>query len=139
MRSRSAWLTACSCAVAVAVGGCGGSKRAAPQPKLVRDLARRLEADAADVATKWDAGDCPGAAAAAARLRDDVLAAVNERRVPSALEEPLTSRAQDLASRIKCAAPPPPPPPPSEGDGHDHGKGKHKGKGKGHGHGGEGE
>ena len=131
MCSRSAWLTACSCALAVALGGCGGSKRAAPQPKLPRLVAERLISQARLVETNARAGDPCVAHANAERLRDSVRNFINSGRVPAALQEPLMSSANDLATRLPACLLEPSPP--AENEHHDKGHGKHKGKGKKHG------
>ena len=79
-------LTGCSCALA----GCGSAKHAAPPPppRLPHALAVRLarEADAVARYPKL-----------AVRLQQDVIAAINARRVPGPLQEELQSRANALA------------------------------------------
>jgi hypothetical protein len=119
MRWRSAWVTACSCALLLA--GCGGEGRRSPPvpPRIPAGVADRLAADADRVAAT------PGCAArvAAFELRGDVIAAIS--RVPARYQEQLTSAANDLVDRIPpCAQP--------EEKKHEPGhRGKHKRK-KGH-------
>jgi hypothetical protein len=127
MRWRSASFTASSCALLLAA--CGGSGRhAAPAPKPPRipaELAVRLAADADRVASI----DGCAARGAAVAFRSEVISSIS--RLPARYQEPLTSAANDLVSRI------PPCPQPAEennrGDEHGHkGHGKHKhGKGRG--------
>ena len=76
-------LTACSLA------GCGQAKHAAPPPRLPAALAHRLarEADAAHTRR------------AALRLQRHVIAAINTGRVPAALQEELSSRANAVAEQ----------------------------------------
>ncbi|TML24740.1 MAG: hypothetical protein E6G32_03070 [Actinobacteria bacterium] len=116
-------------AAAAVLAGCGApSRRAAPpQPKLPRALAQQLAARSDDVARKLAASDDCGALTSAQQLQQETITAINQRRVPPALQEPLSGAANDLVRRIQCTAPP-----------KDHGKGKEKGKGNGK-HGGEGD
>ena len=77
-------LTACSLA------GCGQAKHAAPPPpRLPAALAHRLarEADAAHTRK------------AALRLQRHVIAAINTHRVPAALQEELSGRANAVAEQ----------------------------------------
>jgi len=77
-------LTACSLA------GCGRAKQAEPPPpRLPAALAQRLAAEAAAVHTQK----------AALRLQRHVIAAINTRRVPAALQEELQSRANAVAEQ----------------------------------------
>ena len=116
MRWPSVWLAASSAVLIVA--GCGGSSmRPRPAPRIPAAVALRLAADADAVAAQ------PGCAAhgPAVKLLADVIAAAP--RIPSRYQEPLTSAANDLVSRIpQC----PPPEPQGNGKGK-HGHGKHKG------------
>ena len=65
----------------LALAGCGG----VPKPKLPADLARQWRAAAIECRSP-------------AKLRADVIAAINRHRVPDALQEPLTSKVNALAS-----------------------------------------
>lgn len=114
---------------AAVLAGCGAHSRGAapPQPKLPRALVQQLAARSDDIARKLDARDDCGALSAAQQLQQDTIAAINERRVPPALQEPLSGAANDLVRRIQCTAPP---------EKHGNGKGKGKDNGK---HGGEGD
>jgi hypothetical protein len=109
---------------AASVAGCGsGAERhAAPAPpRLPRALAGSLAAQSDAVARALEAGDSCQAASLAHALQANTIAAINTRRVPAALQEPLASSVTDLVSRIRCV-----PPPPAEERGH----GKKKGHGK---------
>ena len=109
---------------AATLAGCGAAKQhaAPPQPKLPAALAQQLAAQSDEVAAKLDAGDGCGALAAAQRLQQLTIAAINERRVPAAFQEPLAAAANDLPAKIHCTLPQPP----AAQEKH-HGKGKHKG------------
>jgi hypothetical protein len=76
-------LTACSLA------GCGEAKQTAPPPRLPAPLAHRLAREADGVHTRK----------AALRLQRDVIAAINAGRVPAALQEDPSSRANAVAER----------------------------------------
>jgi hypothetical protein len=117
-------------AVAIVAAGCGGRAHRAtpPQPKLPLALAQQLAARSDEIAAKLDARDDCGALTAAQHLREETIAAINARRVPSALQEPLSAAANDLAARIQCTTPAP-------SDEKHSGKGKGKGHGKHHGEG----
>jgi hypothetical protein len=110
-------------AAVLCLAGCGsGTERdAAPQPRLHRQLATALAERSAGVAQALDAGDTCEALRLAQDLQRQTIAAINARRVPAPLLEPLQDRVNDLAGRIQCT----PPSPPDE-----HGKGKGEGKGK---------
>src|SRR5437867_10781882 len=92
---------------AAVLAGCGGHSQrpAAPPPKLPRALAQQLEARSDDVARKLDAGDDCGALTSAQQLQQETVAAINARRVPPALQEPLSGAANELVLRIQCTAP----------------------------------
>jgi hypothetical protein len=75
-------LTACSLA------GCGQAQHA-PPPRLPTALAHRLAREADAVHTRK----------AARRLQREVVAAINAGRVPAALQEDLSSRANAVAER----------------------------------------
>ncbi len=114
MRSRSVWLTASSCLVALAAA-CGGSDHAAREPKIPRDLARELALRSDAVAQRLEAADSCGAAQEAAALQEAVATAIDARRVPAPLQDQLRSAADALAARVGgCVAAPPPPPPAAE-------------------------
>ncbi len=117
-------------AAAVCLAGCGSGeeRQATPQPRLHRQLATALAERSAGVAEALDAGDTCKAKRLAQDLRLQTIAAINARRVPAPLLEPLQDRVNDLAERIQCVPPPP-------ADEHGNGKGEGKGKkkhGKGH-------
>jgi hypothetical protein len=96
--------------VALVVGGCGaGTPKETPPkpPRLPRALAHDWAAKADAVASALAAGDGCTARTRAAALQQQVIAAVNERRVPRRLLEPLMSGVNALASQITCTPPPP--------------------------------
>ena len=104
---------------ALAVAGCGsGSERTAPPPKLPATIASSLAAHSDTVAQALAAGDSCAALAAAERLQQDAITAINAKRVPAAFQEQLASSVSDLVSRIRCVPPVKQP----------HDEGKHKGK-----------
>jgi hypothetical protein len=111
--------------VVLALAGCGGTaERAKPkQPRLPRDLAQSWAQQSDAVAGALESGDGCTAQQLAVSLHAQFIAAVNERRVPPRLQEPLGAALNDLRSRITCI-----PPQPAE---HGKGKGKHKEKHKG--------
>jgi hypothetical protein len=120
MRSPSAWLAGCSCAMILA--GCGGHE-AAPEkpPPIPPAVAQQLAADADQVAAL---SGCR-AHGAAAKLQSDTIAAISQ--VPARYREQLMSAANDLANRVP-ACPPPQRHEDKHGHDHDHGHGhgKHK-------------
>jgi hypothetical protein len=129
-------LAGCAAAALLCAGCGGGGHSQPPQPRLPRALAAAWSREAAAIASALAAGDSCGAERQATRLRAQVIAAVNARRVPAALLEPLTSAVNSLPERITCtppapapAAPSPPAKPPKPKPGkppkppHDHGHG----------------
>jgi hypothetical protein len=117
-------------AAALCLAGCGAGaeRRAAPQPLLPRPVAVALAQTSDAVADALEVGDDCTALALAQQLQQQTIAAINDRRVPGPLLEPLQTTVNDLAARIQCIAPP-------EEDDEDRGRGKGKGKGKKHGEG----
>jgi hypothetical protein len=127
--------TAAALAAVLFLAGCGsGAERAAPPPRQIpHALAAKLASRSDDVARLLERQDECGALAAATELQRETIAAINSRRVPTRLQEPLLAAANDLTVRITCV-----PPQPAARDGEDggkHGKAKGKGKGKAKGHG----
>ena len=124
MRWPSALLVVSSVALAA---GCGSSAREQPKvkppPRIPATVARQLASDADAVAS---AQGC-AARTPAKQLLDDVIAA--SPRIPAGYQEPLTSAANALYSRIPAC-----PPPQGEGKGKqpEHGKGKKPKHGHGH-------
>jgi hypothetical protein len=114
--------TACSALALAACGGDGEQKQAEP-PRIQAAVAQPLAERSENVARLLDSGDRCGAAAEAAQLEREVIAAINARAIPDLYLEDLGSVAHELVAQIPpCEAP---------GDDDDeNGKGRGKGKGK---------
>jgi hypothetical protein len=84
---------------------------------LPRPLAEQLAAQSESVADALEAGDTEAAKANAEKLRNDVIAAVNEGRVPAEFQEELTTAVNVLAEDVAAMEPPPPPTTTGETDG----------------------
>jgi hypothetical protein len=121
-------LIAISC-ICLLAGGCGGSRPRASGPRVPHALAYRLAGESDALASALDRGDGCAAQAAAARLRTDLTASIAQ--VPTALQEPLSNRVNDIAAAVPACAPPAPAAkPPKKGKQEKHGKhGKHGGEG----------
>jgi hypothetical protein len=131
-RTRARELGAAALA-ALILAGCGGTKRAAPLPQppaLPRALAVRLAAASDAVASSLAAGDSCRALALAHRLQAQTIAAINAHRVPTGLQEQLSSSVNGLVARVTCV-PPPRPAPRRRPQHEDHKKREHH-KRKGH-------
>jgi hypothetical protein len=115
----------------LALAGCGGTvKRAQPKPpRLPRDLAQAWAQQADQVAAALAAGDGCTAQQIAVSMHAQFVSAVNGRRVPQRLQEPLGSALNDLQSRTTCT--PPPQQPPGSGGGDQQGNGNGNGHGDG--------
>lgn len=125
----------------VLVAGCGGSRQRAEAPtppRLPHALAQSWSRQASAIAASLAASDGCRAEQQAGRLRAEVIAAINARRVPQPLLEPLTSAVNALPERITCTPPsspkpqkpPKPPKRPKPGKhGHGHGHGDQQGGG----------
>jgi hypothetical protein len=111
-------------AAALCLSACGGAKRSAPPPPpaLSHSLGSSLAAQSEAVASALAAGDSCGALTLARQLRQQTIAAINEGRVTTGLQEQLSSAVNELVARVRCVPPPPVEPR------HDHGK--HKGQHK---------
>jgi hypothetical protein len=133
IRWRSVWLTACSGALAVALAGCGGTDEAAETeaqgPRIESAIANELAAISEEIADRLESGDRCGAAESAARLRDDVTAAINDGKVPTVYLEDLSGLANELTFEVQPCAEPAAPPEEDEDD-DDESKGKKKGEDK---------
>jgi hypothetical protein len=124
-------LTACS---AIALAACGGEEKETERrtdtlPTIERSLATSLAARSDAVADLLDRGDNCGAAAEAARLRDEVTASIGS--IPEVYVEDFSG----LVNEIQAQIPPCEPPPADDRkedkeDEEDRGKGKKKGKDK---------
>jgi hypothetical protein len=119
-------------AAALCLAGCGSGtdKHAAPPPRFPHTLAVALAQRSDEIADALDAGSGCRALTLARALQQQTIKAMNARRVPGPLQEPLQTTVNDLAARIACV-----PPPPQEGRKKGHGKGKGKHKEKKHGEG----
>jgi hypothetical protein len=120
MRSQSAWLTACSAALAVALAGCGGGNDQTDPvvsgPRIESATASELADLSDELADRLEADDRCGAGDAAAQLRDRVTAAINEGKVPELYLEELSGAANELELAAPRCVPRPPPPPKRDDD-----------------------
>ena len=126
----SVLLTGCSALVLAACGGEGGGEQeqTAPGPRIDAAVAQPLADRSENVARLLDSGDRCAAAEEAAKLEQEVIAAINDRAIPEIYLEDLGSVAHEIAAQIpECE---PPPEEEEEGD-EDNGKGKGKGRKKG--------
>jgi hypothetical protein len=116
-------------AAVLAAAGCGGGERSAettaPPPTLPRSVADDLAARSDAIADALDAGDVCTAAVRADELKDATIAAINNGQVPSAFQEDLQARANELVNTVNC-----PPPPTTTEETDDQGEGKGRGKNK---------
>jgi hypothetical protein len=85
--------------VVLVVAACGGAAKQAAGPQLPRGLAQQWAQRADAIA----AADPCTAHRRAATLRTDVILAVNKRKIPQSLLEPLTSKVNALAAHKACA------------------------------------
>jgi hypothetical protein len=115
--------------LSAALAACGSTtKQPAPvRPKLDATLAETLAARSDAVAEALDAGDSCRASTLVQDLQRQTISAINARRVPASLQEPLQAAVNDLAARIRCV------PPPQDEDKKDKHRGKHGKKRKHHG------
>lgn len=110
---RSVWLTACSGALAVALAGCGGNttetNTEAPGPTIERAVAEQLADLSDELASSLESGDSCAASQTAARLRESVTQAINDRKVPEVYLEDLSGLTNELEAQVPpCVEPPPP-------------------------------
>jgi hypothetical protein len=82
----------------LAVAGCGGAAKQIAGPRLPHALAQRWAQRADAIAVADPCAAHHGAAA----LRADVILAVNTRKIPQSLLEPLTSKVNALAGHKAC-------------------------------------
>ena len=133
MRSRSVWLTACSAALAVVLGGCGGSENEAQPdvagPKIEGAVANELATLSDEVADDIENGDACAARQAAVHLRDRVTEAINAGKVPELYLEDLSGVVNEIEVQIPACPQAPPADRDESGDDGQHGKKKGK-KGK---------
>jgi hypothetical protein len=114
--------TACSTLALAACGGGGEQKQPEP-PRIQAAVAQPLAERSENVARLLDSGDRCSAAAEAAQLEREVIAAINDRAIPDLYLEDLGSVVHELVAQIPpCEAPP--------DDDDEKGKGHGKGKGK---------
>lgn len=107
MRWQSASVAASSCALLLAGCGGGSAKQTASAPRSPRipaAVARQLAAEA-DLIASAPQGSCT-ARVAAARLQAETIQVIQSHRLPARYQEPLTSAANDLVSRLsQCTEP----------------------------------
>ena len=124
MRSRNVSHTACSVAAAMLLAACGGGEAARPEtvsgPKIEDGVASGLAARSDEVARRLESGDPCGAGEEAARLRDELTAAINARQIPELYLEDLSVLVNEIEAQIPaCVAPAPPPDDGGDGNGGD--------------------
>ena len=86
-------------------GGGGGDAAPPPGPALQRATADQLAATSDAIADALDNGDVCGAAGLADQLNDQVIEAINARRIPPVFQEDLQARANELVNTVNCPAP----------------------------------
>lgn len=112
-------------AAALFLAGCGsGTDKHAAPPRLPRTLAVGLAQRSDEIADALAAGSACRALNLARGLQQQTISAINARRVPGPLQEPLQASVNDLADRIRCVPPAP------QGRKKEHGKDKGKQHGK---------
>jgi hypothetical protein len=84
------------------LAGCGGEAKQGDGPKLPRALGQAWERQADDAADALGDGDQCLAQRRLRRLQADVIAAINAKRVPAALQEELLGTVNDSAARMLC-------------------------------------
>ena len=84
------------------LAGCGGEAKQDDGPKLPRPLGQAWERQAEDAADALNGGDQCLALRRLRRLQADVIAAINAKRVPPALQEELLGTVNDSAVRVLC-------------------------------------
>ena len=89
----------------LALAACGGEKRRRAEPRLPAPVAADLATYAEDAAAFAAAGDSCAAREEAVALQRATIAAINARRVPADLQEPLQGAVNDLLQRLTCPAP----------------------------------
>lgn len=91
--------------VLLALAGCGGGGGDAappPAPAIERATAERLASKSDAIADALDDGDVCGAAGLADQLNDQVIEAINARKVPPTFQEDLQARANELVNTVNC-------------------------------------
>ena len=89
----------------LALAACGGEKRRRAGPRLPGPVAADLATYAEDAAAFAAAGDSCAAREEAVALQRATIAAINARRVPADLQEPLQGAVNDLLQRLTCPSP----------------------------------
>jgi hypothetical protein len=90
----------------LALAGCGGGGDDAappPGPAIERATADQLASTSDAIADALDNGDVCSAAGLADQLNDQVIEAINARRIPPAFQEDLQARANELVNTVNCA------------------------------------
>lgn len=103
-------LTASSAVLVLALVGCGGSEGETETrvsgPTIERATAERLADLSDELSRSLDDGDPCAATEAAARLREDVTAAINDGKVPPVYLEELSGLANELVEQVPdCVEP----------------------------------
>lgn len=92
----------------LALAGCGGSGGDAappPGPAIERATAERLASTSDSIAEALDGGDVCLAAGLADQLNDQVIEAINARKIPTTFQEDLQARANELVNSVNCPPP----------------------------------
>jgi hypothetical protein len=106
-------LTALLCAPLLAACG-GAGEKSATEPRLPDEVSAELASRSDAIADAYASGDVCGAARRADELLAAVDAAIAAGKVPTELQEHLTTSATELVEEINCPAQPAAPPPTEE-------------------------
>jgi hypothetical protein len=96
----------------LSASGCGGGKSRDESELLPPDLGESLVQRADSVRASIERDDACTARGQAAALERAIADAIEQNRVPPALEGELLRRSSSLHASIVCVEPPPPPRPP---------------------------
>ena len=91
--------------VLLALAGCGGGGGDAappPGPAIEHATAERLASTSDAIADALDGGDVCEAAGLADQLNDQVIEAINARKIPPTFQEDLQARANELVNTVNC-------------------------------------
>jgi len=93
-------LSACSALALAACGGDGEQEQTAPTPRIDAAIAQPLADRSENVARLLDSGNRCAAAAEAAQLEQEVIAAINDRAIPDVYLEDLGSVAHEIVAQV---------------------------------------